>query len=68
MTLIKTIAEFQSPRTGQVLNNANSRGSAEELEAVREVGGAMDMTVAMEPSSQCKLQDFSQIADRLSLS
>ena len=67
MTLTKTIAESQSPRTGQVLNNANSPGSAEELEAAKEVDGAMDMMVAMEPSSQCKLQDFSQIADWLSL-
>ena len=63
MTPIKMIAESQSPRTGSVLNNANSLGNAEVPELAREADGAPAMMDVREPHFQCKLQVFLPITE-----
>ena len=42
----RTIVDLLRPITGSVLNNANFCGSAEVLELVREVDGAVDSMLA----------------------
>jgi hypothetical protein len=48
-----------------VLNNAPNLGNAEEPDSAREADGAPDTTVAKEPHSQTKLQDFPLTIERI---